>query len=111
MRLRMKQSLLILRFSRQILIIVLACALMRSAADGFDREFTRFTDKVSIENFGQVNDHIYRGGQPTGDDFKILNKLGVKTILDLRADTEPTSKTDAEQAGFRYINLPLKPRE
>jgi len=37
--------------------------------------------------------------------------LGIKTVLDLRGDAEPDSKTDAEQAGLQYINLPLEPKQ
>jgi protein tyrosine/serine phosphatase len=31
-------------------------------------------------------------------------------VLDLRGDAEPGSKTEAEQAGLQYINLPLEPK-
>jgi protein tyrosine/serine phosphatase len=62
---------------------------------------------VSIENFGRVNDHIYRGAQPKGDEYRQLAAIGVKTIVDLRGDREPGSQAAAERAGLRYINLPL----
>ncbi len=65
---------------------------------------------VDIENFGQVNDHIYRGGQPKGGNYRQLAALGVKTIVDLRGDSERNARSSAEQAGLRYINLPLEPK-
>jgi hypothetical protein len=38
------------------------------AGSGSDhKRDTSGTAGVDIENFGQVNDHIYRGGQPKGD--------------------------------------------
>ena len=37
-----------------------------------------------IENFDQVDAHVYRGAQPTDEGFRYLAKLGVKTIIDLR---------------------------
>jgi tyrosine-protein phosphatase SIW14 len=63
---------------------------------------------VDIENFGKVNDHIYRGAQPKGRDYGQLAALGVKTIVDLREDAKDYARSDAERAGLRYINLPMK---
>jgi protein tyrosine/serine phosphatase len=63
---------------------------------------------VEIENFGKVNDHFYRGSQPKGQNYRQLTALGVKTIVDLREDARDTAQSDAERAGMRYINLPLK---
>jgi protein tyrosine/serine phosphatase len=60
-----------------------------------------------IENFGRVNDHIYRGGQPKGDDYRRLASMGIKTIVDLRGDSKSESRPSAQAAGLRYINLPL----
>ncbi|MEP7273645.1 MAG: tyrosine-protein phosphatase [Acidobacteriota bacterium] len=65
---------------------------------------------VSVENFGQVNEHLYRGGQPNGSQFQELAALGIKTIVDLRGDAERSVRADAERAGLRYVNLPLAPK-
>jgi protein tyrosine/serine phosphatase len=66
---------------------------------------------VSIENFGRVNDHIYRGGQPKGDEYRQLAAIGVKTIVDLRGDRESGAQAAAQRAGLRYINLPLASKQ
>src|SRR5262245_39971433 len=63
---------------------------------------------VEIENFGKVNDHFYRGSQPKGQNYGQLSALGIKTVVDLREDAKDTAQSDAEHAGMRYINLPLK---
>jgi protein tyrosine/serine phosphatase len=62
-----------------------------------------------IENFDQVDAHVYRGGQPTDEGFQYLAKLGVKTIVDLR---EAGRRSKAEEhvvatAGMQYINVPM----
>jgi protein tyrosine/serine phosphatase len=67
-------------------------------------------EPVKIKNFGKVNDHIYRGGQPEGDDYRRLVSLGVKSIVDLRSDNEPGAKSAAERAGLRYIHFPMEPK-
>ncbi len=62
-----------------------------------------------INNFDQVDAHVYRGGQPTDDGFKYLARLGVKTIIDLR---EADNRSKAEErvvtvAGMNYVNVPM----
>jgi tyrosine-protein phosphatase SIW14 len=63
---------------------------------------------VDTENFGKVNDHFYRGAQPEGRNYDQLAALGVKTIVDLREDAKGDARSDAERAGLRYINLPMR---
>ena len=63
----------------------------------------------AIRNFNQVDEHVYRGGQPTMEQFNDLAKIGVKTIIDLR---EPGKRSREEEkavtaAGMRYINVPM----
>jgi protein tyrosine/serine phosphatase len=62
---------------------------------------------VSIANFGQVTDFYYRGEQPKGDEYNQLAAIGVKTIIDLRDDPRDYAKSLTEQAGMKYVNLPM----
>jgi tyrosine-protein phosphatase SIW14 len=69
------------------------------------------TAPSGIPRFHQVNEHVYRGGQPPGKGWDALAKLGVKTVIDLRPEGEHSTKAEAravEAAGMRYVNLPLK---
>jgi uncharacterized protein (TIGR01244 family) len=66
-----------------------------------------------IPNFHQVNQHIYRGGQPTEEGWKSLASLGVKTVIDLRRDGEDDHSIAAESkavqsAGMKYVSVPMK---
>src|SRR5262249_34018074 len=45
------------------------------------------------------------------DNYRQLAAFGIKTVLDLRGDSESDSKDLAERAGMRYINLPLEPKQ
>jgi protein-tyrosine phosphatase len=63
---------------------------------------------VLLDNLGVVDGRIYRGEQPKGEDFASLAAIGVKTIIDLRADARSKSKAEAEAAGLKYINIPIK---
>ena len=64
-----------------------------------------------VSNFHQVNDHVYRGAQPTEEGWKSLAQLGVKTIIDLRRQGEHPIEAEgraAAAAGMRYINVPMQ---
>ncbi|MEW6736038.1 MAG: tyrosine-protein phosphatase [Acidobacteriota bacterium] len=63
--------------------------------------------EVTIYNFGQVDDRLYRGGQPKPDEYRQLAALGIKTIVDLRNDPEKYESSAAEAAGLRYIHIPM----
>src|SRR6266508_783852 len=39
-----------------------------------------------VPNFGKLNDHIWRSGQPTKEGYASLKELGVKTIVNLRKE-------------------------
>lgn len=62
-----------------------------------------------VGNFQKVDDHVYRGAQPTPQGFSNLNKLGIKVVVDLR---EPGDRSVFENkivsaAGMKYISVPM----
>jgi tyrosine-protein phosphatase SIW14 len=62
-----------------------------------------------IKNFYQVDEHVYRGAQPTDEGFKYLAKIGVKMVIDLR---ESDQRSIAEQrtvaaSGMQYVSVPM----
>lgn len=63
--------------------------------------------KVSIKNFGQMDERFFRGGQPKEEEYKELAALGIKTIIDLREDPEAYEKRNVEALGMRYVNIPM----
>jgi len=66
----------------------------------------RIDDVAGVGNFARVNDLLYRGAQPTAEGYKNLKKLGVKTVISFRSNTD-TSK-EAEAAGLTYIRMPVQ---
>ena len=63
-----------------------------------------------IPNFHKTNERLYRGGQPAGDAWDSLARLGVKTVIDLRRADEHSTEAEAravEAAGMRYVNVPM----
>ena len=63
---------------------------------------------ISIENFGKVNDHYYRGSQPEREQFAELKRLGIKTVIDLRKDNKAAAEGWARDSGLKYFQIPLK---
>lgn len=63
-----------------------------------------------LPNFHEVNDHVYRGAQPTPEGFRNLAKLGIKTVIDLRGPehSEAGEKRIVEAAGMRYVSIPMR---
>jgi protein tyrosine/serine phosphatase len=84
-------------------LTVLAAAALCVAADRGRPE------AHGIKNFGQVNDHLYRGAEPDSIAIKNLQNLGVKTIIDLRTPHELWKREPekAADAGMTYTNVPL----
>jgi tyrosine-protein phosphatase SIW14 len=67
------------------------------------------TNVAGVTNFHQVNDHVFRGAQPTNEGFQNLAKLGVKTVIDLReiSDRSAAERNSVEAAGMRYVSIPF----
>ena len=101
----MKHSVFSQQLLRSTLVLLLTCSMLAVAFASSDH---KGNDTVKIINFGQVNDHIYRGAQPKGDNYRQLAAIGVKTIVDLQADAKNKRRAEAERAGLRYINLPME---
>ena len=69
---------------------------------------------AGVGNFEKVNDHVYRGAQPTDEGFRSLAKLGIQTVIDLQefGDARSLSEQSAvKAAGMKYISVPMKGME
>lgn len=62
-----------------------------------------------VPNFDRVNEHIYRGGQPSTVGLQELGVVGVKRVIDLREKGEATAfeKEMLEKLGIKYTNIPF----
>lgn len=58
-----------------------------------------------VHNFHYVDDHVYRGAQPTVRGFKNLAKLGVRTVIDLRGGVSEQKIVEAD--GMHYVHVPM----
>ena len=62
-----------------------------------------------LPNFHQINERLFRGGQPKKGGLKKLSGLGIKTIINLRGEGEEINDQEAEakELGLRYFNVPM----
>ena len=60
--------------------------------------------KKGLPNFAKVSEILYRGAQPDRKGFEELKKLGVKSIVNLRAGHPDKELIDG--LGFRYFSIP-----
>ena len=62
-----------------------------------------------LPNFHQVNDQLYRGGQPKVGGIERLGQVGIKTIINLRSGGERSrlEEKEARAAGLNYFNVPF----
>lgn len=71
--------------------------------------------KVTIKNFGKVDDCLYRGGQIKDSEFNQIAALGIKTVINLRYPFSFTErnflneKAIANSYGMNFINIPMSP--
>ncbi len=90
--------------TRSVLLLVLFSALLPFAtAQTIEQRYKE------LPNFHQVDEQLYRGAQPTPGGIRRLAKLGINTIVNLRADDERSSaeRDNARAAGLRYFQVPF----
>ena len=61
-----------------------------------------------IENFGQIDDHYFRGAQPKGSHYAELAGLGIRTVINLTSDdADREEQKMVEGAGMKYVQIPM----
>src|SRR4026208_1941591 len=61
--------------------------------------------RISIGNFGRINDHYFRGSQPKGADYRARAALGVKTVIDLQKDGPSNEAGLVGAAGMKFVRI------
>jgi tyrosine-protein phosphatase SIW14 len=82
--------------------------LLLSVAAAAKGEHSLAFPNVHIKNFGQMDERFYRGAEPKDQaDVQSLKDLGVKTVIDLKNDPNPSEREWVESLGMRYVNIPM----
>lgn len=78
-----------------------------------DVPFSVPAKKISIpgiHNAGKINDRLYRGSQPSLNELSELKKLGINTVVDLRAEFPQTADEErkrVEALGMHFKRIPI----
>jgi protein tyrosine phosphatase (PTP) superfamily phosphohydrolase (DUF442 family) len=106
-----------MRFSSQIFSLLLSASLLVLPAPVFsvpdESPALEVAKKISVpgvNNAGKVTEHLYRGAQPSLNELHELKKLGVTTIIDLRAESSGTAEQErvrAESLGIKFLRIPI----
>ena len=100
-----------LKHHKALAAFALSFSLLVWPACGRQQSGKGSAESASIPNFHQVNQHVYRGGQPGPEAWQNLAKMGVKTVIDLRREDEHSTAAEAQAvaaAGMNYVNVPMK---
>jgi tyrosine-protein phosphatase SIW14 len=77
------------------------------AATAIAGALTITPEQAGISNFGQVNEHYFRGAQPDLAAFQRLKELGIRTVIDLKENGKDQESAWVEGAGMQYFRIPL----
>lgn len=69
---------------------------------------TPTVDSPAIDNFGVLDDNLWRGAQPGPQGFRRLRELGVDTVINLRAESDREAEL-VRSLGMNYLYFPLDP--
>lgn len=78
-------------------------------ATGYASELRGVPASEGIDNFGRVDEHLWRGAQPPLSAIGNLKRLGVKTVINLRMakDVLPGEAEAIRAAGMTYEHVPF----
>jgi protein tyrosine phosphatase (PTP) superfamily phosphohydrolase (DUF442 family) len=62
---------------------------------------------AGVKNFYQVTPNLYRGAQPTGEGMKQLQKMGIRTVINLRAFH--SDRDQVAGTGLKSVRFETKP--
>lgn len=68
-------------------------------------EWAKRVELPGLPNFHMVSENLYRGAQPTAEGMKELEKLGVKTIVNLRSMHSDRDEIKGTALSYEHINM------
>jgi len=69
------------------------------------RKWAEPLELPGLPNLHKVSDELYRGAQPTAEGMKQLEKLGVKTVVNLRFLMSDRNELEGTALAYEHINM------
>jgi len=77
-----------------------------SAEEVVRHEWATPIEREGLPNLHKVSEELYRGAQPTAEGMKELKKLGVKTVINLRAFHSDRDEIGETELDYEHIPIP-----
>lgn len=75
------------------------------AEQASSRKWAQPLELPGLPNLHKVCDGLYRGAQPTAEGMKELEKLGVKTVVNLRFVFSDRDELKGTSLGYEHVNM------
>ena len=69
------------------------------------RKWAEPLELPGVPNLHKVSDELYRGAQPSAEGMKQLEKLGIKTVVNLRFLTSDRDELKGTELAYEHINV------
>jgi len=76
-----------------------------SQAAAVHRAWAERIERPGIGNLHRISDRLYRGAQPTEEGMAELKKMGIRTVISLRAHHDDEKKVDG--TGLKVVRIPI----
>ncbi|MCX5638454.1 MAG: dual specificity protein phosphatase family protein [Planctomycetota bacterium] len=70
-----------------------------------ERKWAERLELPGVPNLHRVSEDLYRGAQPTAEGMQQLEKLGIKTVINLRAFHSDRDETTGTNLSYEHINM------
>lgn len=87
-----------------ILLLIISSVIIQKVTDSGSPDFINVE---GIPNFVQVSPTLYRSGQPTAEGMKEIEKMGIRTVINLRNFHSDSSKIMG--TNLSLVEIPMKP--
>jgi protein tyrosine/serine phosphatase len=91
-------------------LVLFATCVLASKGSGQKQRDPRWASAIElrgVKNFFRVSDDLYRGAQPTEEGFRGLEKLGIKTVINLRALHSDEKKLRGRNLSYARIRFAI----
>jgi tyrosine-protein phosphatase SIW14 len=79
---------------------------LRQAGTVYDQnKWAESIELPGLPNLHKVSENLYRGAQPTAEGMKQLEKLGIKTVINLRATHSDRDEIKGTLLAYEHINM------
>ncbi|MFX0206902.1 MAG: dual specificity protein phosphatase family protein [Candidatus Hodarchaeota archaeon] len=76
-----------------------------SAKQAVERKWAERIELSGIPNLHKVSEDLYRGAQPSADGMRQLEKLGIKTVVNLRFILSDRNRIEGTGLDYEHINM------